>query len=328
MIKLSRTWLILIGFFLLTSLSYIYLFSSSIYEDSTLKTNINNVTGKSFRESFSPRYPKGVITVKNSVNLDPSIVISKDSNKSNIQKEWSFFILFKPRKLKQLLVNYSKNKVTNTTREVLAVKYDRYDQGFKGWAVAYKIKDQQIVPEIYWKGDKGGGWNTYEEIPWIKTGKTVNQQQLAKYRNKWILFVLSYTKKRFLSLDSYICSNFTKNIDDSVSVNLIHYFNGALEVTDYGKVNSDADLLVGSPYDSKFRGNIAMVAVLEGSELRKKFDTIVPELFAYSDKNNYKLPILGDVTIPFITYDGIHDLGQENHQITKDRIRFKSIVER
>lgn len=135
------------------------------------------------------------------------------------------------------------------SRNVVAVKYDKLQKPYLGWALALANHGGVCCfPEVYWSSERGSAWHRF---PRIDVGL-----------DQWWLLGFSFERGRYLV-------GWGQQIEhrpgSSAVATSATSFRGAYDVGLGAVAASHGDFYLGAPSDNSFRGSIDFAGIFEGS---------------------------------------------------------------
>lgn len=142
-------------------------------------------------------------------------------------------------------------------RMILASKYKLTSPAREGYAFGLSREGDRLRPIVYWRDHAGrGGWNTFSDAQLIP--------------RSWFMFAVTLRKNHLLGVHIVTpwhetTSKVEGRRKDGSAVQLLGGYD--LEREMLGA--SDAPLMVGAPFGSKFKGAVGALMVLSGTEIDK-----------------------------------------------------------
>lgn len=226
--KLSYLILALIFIFAFIVPFYIFKFFYSGFRHSP-SSYIDNKSSILFTNPLLIKGAGSFASIKSSDNLNPQE-----------KKDFLFFIWVKNRSITQ-----------DQGRNIFLLKYDENLKSKAGYGLALVSKNGRVHPELYWKGEKEGGWHQFPDIP--------------DYKDMWIVYVMSFRDNKSLGLHLVVPSL----IGEKPQIKLVGGY--PLEID----VKNSGNLIIGAPEHSNFRGSIGTFGILEKTNLTENFNDIL-----------------------------------------------------
>lgn len=146
-------------------------------------------------------------------------------------------------------------------RQIFLLKYDGDKRSRTGYGLALSRRGEEVRPEVYWRDGEGkGGWYQYTPI--------------SVHAEEWVLLALSFRKGKLLGLHGAVLEESIGNPDQVVEVRLL----GGYDVGEIGVPAPVADLFIGAPAESTFRGRVGMVGLFRGKELTENLKRLLDEV--------------------------------------------------
>ena len=201
------------------------------------------------------------------------------------------------------------------------MKYDLESKSKSGFGLSLSKIEGSIHPQVYWQdNDSKGGWHIFKNID--------------IHLKRWNLFVVSFRNNKFLGLHNSQLLNdkemLSLNLDnenqhkietitlDKVNFHPITNNLGGYNLESVGLPNSSAPLVIGSPFNSSFRGKIGPFGFYSSENLTKDLNKIVKTISKNPggtiDNEKFNL-------IPIMqTTDIKTDISQNNLTIFKEKL--------